>query len=166
MQAFSTKERAKEIRDLGLTDDALPAQRSQGACWDLERDSFTFRVTPPKKPFTCRGVLSIVNSIYDPFGLAIPVLLEGRLLLQQLVAMGKEKNKGTVRIYKISRLRHQDSRHAHRETIKIHSCVNSELPTKFVDLLNKGSSFIPTKLNFNVKQFTNTVSTEVKKSLD
>jgi len=39
-----------------------------------------------------RGILSTVNSIYDLLGLAIPVLLEGRLLLQKLVAMGKSKN--------------------------------------------------------------------------
>ena len=32
----------------------------------------------------------MVNSIYDPLGALAPVLLEGRLLLQQLVAMGKK----------------------------------------------------------------------------
>lgn len=37
-------------------------------------------------------MLSIVNSVYDPLGLAVPVLLEGRLLLQQLVIMGKKNN--------------------------------------------------------------------------
>ena len=37
-------------------------------------------------------MLSVVNSIYDPLGLAVPVLLEGRLLLQQLVRMGKRSN--------------------------------------------------------------------------
>ena len=31
----------------------------------------------------------MVNSVYAPLSLAAPVLLEGRLLLQQLVAMGK-----------------------------------------------------------------------------
>ena len=41
-----------------------------------------------------RGVLSTVNSVYDLLGLAFPVLLEGRLLLQKLVVMGKSKNNG------------------------------------------------------------------------
>lgn len=54
-------------------------------------DSFTFQVTLPDKPFTRRGVLSTVNSIYDPLGLAVPALREGRLL-QKLVVMGKNKN--------------------------------------------------------------------------
>ena len=94
MEAFPTQDRAKDIKDLDLRVDSLPAQRSLGVCWHIERDTFTFRVALQDKPFTRRGVLSIVNSIYDPLGLAVPVLLKGRLLLQQLVAMGKEKNKG------------------------------------------------------------------------
>ena len=92
MEAFPTEDRGKGVRDLNLHRDSLPAQRSLGVYWDLEKDNFTFQVSPPDKPFTRRGVLSIVNSVYDPLGLAVPVLLEGRLLLQQLVAMGKKTN--------------------------------------------------------------------------
>ena len=92
MEAFPAEDRGKDIRDLDLRRDSLPAQRSLGVYWDLEEDTFTFRVALPDKPFTRRGVLSTVNSIYDPLGLAVPVLLEGRLLLQQLVIMGKKKN--------------------------------------------------------------------------
>ncbi|XP_078380254.1 uncharacterized protein LOC144663213 [Oculina patagonica] len=95
MEAFPAEDRGKDVRDLDLRRDSLPAQRSLGVYWDLEDDVFTFKVSPPDKPFTRRGVLSIVNSIYDPLGLAVPVLLEGRLLLQQLVIMGKKKNNDT-----------------------------------------------------------------------
>ena len=92
MEAFPLEDRGKDIRDLDLRRDSLPAQRSLGVYWNLENDTFTFKVALPDKPFTRRGVLSIVNSIYDPLGLAVPVLLEGRLLLQLLVSMGKRKN--------------------------------------------------------------------------
>ena len=92
MEAFPVEDRGKGVRDLDLYRDSLPAQRSLGVFWDLKNDSFTFQVTLPDKPFTRRGVLSIINSIYDPLGLAVPVLLEGRLLLQKLVIMGKSKN--------------------------------------------------------------------------
>ena len=51
-------------------------------------DAFTFKVTLPKEPFTRRGVLSIVNSVYDPLGFVAPVMLKGRKILQQLVVMG------------------------------------------------------------------------------
>ncbi|KAK3703268.1 hypothetical protein QZH41_001330 [Actinostola sp. cb2023] len=69
-----------------------PTQRSLGVHWNLQNDSFTFKVTIPERPFTRRGVLSVVNSIYDPTGFAVPVTLKGKILLQRLVIMGKEKN--------------------------------------------------------------------------
>ena len=91
MEAFPTEDLAKDIRSLDLRQDNLPAQRSLGVFWDLETDAFTYKVSIPDKPLTRRGVLSVVNSVYDPLGLAAPVLLHGRLLLQQLVSMGKKK---------------------------------------------------------------------------
>lgn len=96
MEAFPNEDRGKDVRDLDLRKDSLPAQRSLGVYWDLENDTFTFKVSLPDKPYTRRGVLSIINSIYDPLGLAVPVLLEGRLLLQQLVIMGKTKSNGSL----------------------------------------------------------------------
>ena len=80
MEAFPAEDRAKDVRDLDLRHDSLPAQRSLGVFWDLETDAFTFKVSLPEKPFTRRGVLSIVNSVYDPLGFAVPVMLEGRTI--------------------------------------------------------------------------------------
>ena len=77
MEAFPAEDWAKEVRDLDLRHSSLPAQRSLGVCWDLETDAFTFKVPLPEKPFTRRGVLSIVNSVYDPLGFAVPVVLKG-----------------------------------------------------------------------------------------
>lgn len=37
-----------------------------------------------EKPYTRRGVLSTINSLYDPLGFAAPVSLQGRVLLRQL----------------------------------------------------------------------------------
>ena len=95
MEAFPAEDRAKDVRDLDLRHDSLPAQRSLGVFWDLETDAFTFKVSLLEKPFTRRGVLSIVNSVYNLLGFAVPVMLEGRKILQQLVHMGertKENN--------------------------------------------------------------------------
>ena len=91
MEAFPAEDRAKDVRDLDLRSDSLPAQRSLGVFWDLETDAFTFKVCSPEKPFTRRGVLSIVNSVYDPLGFAVPAMLEGRKILQQLVLMGERR---------------------------------------------------------------------------
>ena len=90
MEAFPTEDLAKDIRSLDLRQDNLPAQRSLGVFWDLETDAFTCKVSIPDKPLTRLGVL-LVNSVYDPLGLSAPVLLHGRLLLQQLVSMSKKK---------------------------------------------------------------------------
>ena len=79
------------MRDLDLRRDSLPALRSLGVFWDLETDTFTFEVSLPEKPFTRRGVMSIVNSVYDPLGFVAPVMLEGRKILQQLVLMGERR---------------------------------------------------------------------------
>lgn len=84
MRAFKPEELASGIKDLGLDDETLPAQRSLGLCWDISTDMFTFKVAVTDKPYTRRGVLSVVNSIFDPLGLAAPVTIRGRLLLREL----------------------------------------------------------------------------------
>ncbi|XP_048580423.1 uncharacterized protein LOC116604791 [Nematostella vectensis] len=90
VQSFPAEDRAKDLKDLDLSHDDLPAQRSLGVYWELRSDSFAYRVSPPDKPFTRRGVLSVVNSVYDPLGHAAPVMLQGKKILQRLVAMGKK----------------------------------------------------------------------------
>ena len=92
MEAFPAEDHAKNIKDLDLRRDVLPSQRSLGVHWNIEKDHFTFHVSMPEKPFTRRGVLSVINSVYDPLGLVSPVILEGKLILQQLVIMGKKVN--------------------------------------------------------------------------
>jgi len=85
MQAFPVGDIAKDLHDLDLSTDGLPAQRSLGVYWELEKDSFTFRLSGDEKPFTRRGVLSTINSVYDPLGIAAPVVINGKRLLQQLM---------------------------------------------------------------------------------
>ncbi|XP_013856679.1 uncharacterized protein LOC106512653, partial [Austrofundulus limnaeus] len=84
MEAFPTEDRAKDLKDLDLGVDPLPVQRSLGLCWDLQSDSFTYHVPKDSKPFTCRGVLSTVNSLYDPLGLVAPIVMQGKALLREL----------------------------------------------------------------------------------
>ena len=92
MKAFPAEDRAKNIKDLDLLRDVLPSQRSLGVQWNIEKDHFTFHVSLPEKPFTRRGVLSLIKSVYDLLGFVSPVILEGKLILQQLVIMGKKVN--------------------------------------------------------------------------
>ncbi|KAL0184284.1 hypothetical protein M9458_019980, partial [Cirrhinus mrigala] len=68
MNAFPVEDRAKIVKDLDLSSDSLPVQRSLGLSWNLETDRFTFQVSRQEKAYTRRGILSTVNSIYDPLG--------------------------------------------------------------------------------------------------
>ena len=46
---------------------------------------FTFQVdTKEDKSFTRRGVLSVVNSLYDPLGFVAPVTIQGKLFLRKI----------------------------------------------------------------------------------
>lgn len=82
------EERAKEVRAVDLSKDALPIERALGVLWCVESDSFRFRIIVQDKPVTRRGILSTVSSIYDPLGFLSPFTLPAKTLLQQLT---KEK---------------------------------------------------------------------------
>ncbi|XP_056400351.1 uncharacterized protein LOC130294492 [Hyla sarda] len=84
MEAFPMEDRAKDLKDLDLGTESPPLQRSLGISWDLKTDSFTFRVSREEKPFTKRGVLSTVNSLYDPLGFVAPIIMQGKALLRQI----------------------------------------------------------------------------------
>ena len=47
MEAFPAEDRGKGVRDLDLRHDSLPAQRSLGVYWNLEEDTFTFKICLP-----------------------------------------------------------------------------------------------------------------------
>ncbi|XP_011487025.2 uncharacterized protein LOC105356652 [Oryzias latipes] len=84
MQAFSPDDCAVVLKDLDLSGEETQSQRSLGLIWETVTDTFTFSVTTTSKPFTRRGVLSSVNSIFDPLGLLAPVTIQGRALLREL----------------------------------------------------------------------------------
>lgn len=84
MAAFPPEDLAKDLASLDLSKDDLPLQRSLGLSWNLRKDCFTFQVSDTEKPFTRRGVLSVVNSLYDPLGFVAPVTIVGKNLLKEM----------------------------------------------------------------------------------
>ncbi len=84
--AFPAADRAKDLTDLDLGSDLLPLQRSLGMTWDLNTDDFLFQVSSEWKPYTKRGMLSTVNSLFDPMGFAAPVIIQGKILLRDLIS--------------------------------------------------------------------------------
>lgn len=76
-------EKAPSVVNLAL-DDELPVDRALGVRWNVEEDVFMFVITNKSKPYTRRGILSVVASLYDPLGFVAPVTLFAKLLLQKL----------------------------------------------------------------------------------
>lgn len=64
LEAFLPEDDAKGLQNLDFDDSSDLIQRSLGLSWDLKRDLFTFRGAVTQKPFTRRGVLSAVNSLF------------------------------------------------------------------------------------------------------
>lgn len=67
-------------------------QATLGLSWDTVSDSFILKISVPEKPFTKRGVLATVNSIYDPVGFVCPVTLTGKLLQRKLIPSSRDPN--------------------------------------------------------------------------
>ena len=86
MMAFPTEDLAKNLNGLDFACDDIPVQRSLGLSWLLKSDAFTYQVSTECKPYTKRGVLSVVNSIYDPLGFVAPVTIQGKLFLRNAIA--------------------------------------------------------------------------------
>ena len=59
-------------------------ERLLGVVWCVESDTLQFRIIVDSKPFTRRGILSTVSSIYDPLGFVGPFVLEGKRILQYM----------------------------------------------------------------------------------
>ena len=73
--------RIKNLKELDTGTATLPMQRRLGLLWNTDSDRFTFKTSQEGRPFTRRGVLSVINSLFDPLGFAAPVVVTGKLLM-------------------------------------------------------------------------------------
>ena len=87
LETVPVEDRAKEVKNLDLphTTQHQSKDRLVLTAWCVESDSLQFRITLKDKPFTFRGILSTVSSVYDPLGIVCPVILDGKLLLRELL---------------------------------------------------------------------------------
>ena len=85
LNQFNQNDLAKDLKSLDFSSDVMPVQRTLGIVWDIETDQINFRVSRDKKPYTRRGVLSTINSLFDPLGLVSPVTLQGKLLFREMM---------------------------------------------------------------------------------
>ncbi|KAL0961640.1 hypothetical protein UPYG_G00353580 [Umbra pygmaea] len=88
LDSVDPTERAVTSEPLNLDLNAAPAERALGIQWSLEHDTFSFNVNPQTRPSTCRGILSVIASLYDPVGFVAPFILTGKYILQELCHRG------------------------------------------------------------------------------
>ena len=55
--------------------------------WRVNTNTFGFDVNVKERPPKLRGILSIIGSVFDPFGFAAPFVLTAKKILQDLCKM-------------------------------------------------------------------------------
>lgn len=76
--------RATLVKQLDLDREKPPLERALGVQWNIQKDTFTFKVAIKNRALTRRTVLSVVSSIYDPLGFLAPFILKAKQILQKL----------------------------------------------------------------------------------
>ncbi|KAK3748954.1 hypothetical protein QZH41_006840 [Actinostola sp. cb2023] len=84
IETIPQPERADGIKNLDMDKDNLTIERALGVQWCVESDTLQFRIVLKDRPFTRRGILATVSSVFDPLGLVAPVILLGKRILQSL----------------------------------------------------------------------------------
>lgn len=84
LEQFDSNDLASNVKNLDIGSDELPMQGSLGLSWDTSADTIKFQLSSEPKPYTRRGVLSTINSVFDPIGFAAPVVIQGKLLREML----------------------------------------------------------------------------------
>ena len=75
---------AKEFTNIDIHEDSLPIERTLVSQWCFESDTFQFWIVLNEKPFTRRGVLSTLSSVYDSSGFIAPFNLKGKQNIQDM----------------------------------------------------------------------------------
>lgn len=83
LQAFPEGDLAKGPIERSFEEGEI--QRALGVAWEASSDNFKLVVQLEDRPFTRRGILSVINSIFDPLGFVSPVALAGRIFQRKVI---------------------------------------------------------------------------------
>ena len=84
VKSLPTSELSSGMQDLNLLKTENPIERALGVQWCVDLDQFSFKIALKDQPMTRRGILSTINSVYDPLRFLAPVILEGKIILQEM----------------------------------------------------------------------------------
>lgn len=82
INAFPESERAVSAT---VELDEKCTQTALGLIWNTAADILTLRTDVPERPFTRRGILATVNSVFDPLRICLPIILEGKHLQHKII---------------------------------------------------------------------------------
>ena len=84
LETIPEPERAQTIKEISLQH---AVERALSVQWRVNTDTFGFDVNVKERPPMRRGSLSIIGSVFAPFGFAAPFVLTAKKILQDLCKM-------------------------------------------------------------------------------
>jgi hypothetical protein len=88
VESIPVEDRVPDLRADVIALKSFPTTRTLGVIWNINSDTFDFKVNIQEKPATRRGILSVTSSFYDPLGMVGPVILEAKRILQKCCTPG------------------------------------------------------------------------------
>ena len=79
--AFPTSNISPKLTEINLSVNDIPIERALGILWNPETDTFHIKYTLKSVLATKRGILSLINSIFDPLGFITPALIEPKWVI-------------------------------------------------------------------------------------
>ena len=67
-----------------MNNDTNELVKTLGICWKIKDDTSAIETNFKENPFTHRGILSAIGSVYDPLGIVAPFVTKGKIILQSL----------------------------------------------------------------------------------
>ena len=64
-----------------MTSGELSVERAFGVLWNMDEDTFGFKIAAGKKSLACYELLLTLSSVYNLLGLAAPFILEGCIII-------------------------------------------------------------------------------------
>ena len=90
IKAFPSEDRSKDVDSLDLFIDDLPIRHNLKLLWNMLTETFMFQIEDDQNLFTCRGVRSTENSLYDFLGFLASITVHGRLILRELTTQAED----------------------------------------------------------------------------
>ena len=79
MQAIPDEHVRKNVNLKQLEKLKSQSEKVLGLVWDIDTNTFRYKIPMQDKPLSKRGMLSELSLVYDPLGFVAPFLLHGRI---------------------------------------------------------------------------------------